>query len=143
MKTENKLKIGIGITAVLMIALIWATQLFTVSGIMRITFKHHFEMLTISVWPLLCYVIAKRLNFGKKFGFNPFAVDYIIHSVITVGLIWLFEELIFKYKYVSADVTAEIYMYVISVITFLLCNVKVKKLSRINVILCFLLQLPP
>lgn len=129
MKTENKLKIGIVVTAILMNALIWTSKMFNVADITKKGFQYHFEMLILSMWPLFCYVIAKRFKFGEKIGFKPFAVDYIIHSVITFGLIWLFEELIFKYKYVSADVTAEIYMYVISAITFLLYNIKVKKVK--------------
>lgn len=126
---ENKLKIGIVVTAILMNALIWAANLFNVTEFMKNNYQYHFEMLLISVWPLFCYVIAKRLKFGEKIGFKPFMVDYIIHSIITVGLIWLFEELIFKYNYISADVTAEIYMYVTSTIIFLLCNIKVKKVK--------------
>ena len=37
------------------------------------------------------------------------------------------EEIVFKYNYISADVIAESYMYVISVVAFLLYNIKVRK----------------
>ncbi len=128
MSTQNKLKIGITAIAVLLIAF-YTYCLFEYGGEYLSGIKSNAEMLVISLWPILCYAIAKYIRMGEKIGLKPFVVDCVAYNAVITGLIWILEEVIFKYSYVSADVTAEFYMYVISVIAFLLYNLKAREIK--------------
>lgn len=111
------------------VGLVSLSGIVTLSEIVGKTYIYNFEMLTVSLWPLLCYGIAKWMNIGNKIGFKPSVFDFIGYNVIVIGLVWLFEEVLFKYAYLSSDVVAEMYMYVIAVITFILYNLKGKRLK--------------
>ena len=102
---------------------------FIISEIVDKSIKYNTEMLVISLWPLLCYVISKHMKLGEKIVLKPFVLDCVSYNIVVIGLIWLLEEIVFKYNSISADVIAESYMYVISVVAFLLYNIKVKKIK--------------
>lgn len=112
-----------------LIGIISISGVLVLSEIAGKSIKYNTEMLIISLWPLLCYVIAKHIKLGEKSKLKPFMLDCVTYNIVVVGLIWLLEEIVFKYNYISADVIAESYMYVISVVVFLLNNIKVKKIK--------------
>lgn len=112
-----------------MIGIISILGVFIIPEIVDKSIKYNTEMLVISLWPLLCYAIAKHIKLGEKIRLKPFMLDCVSYNIAVVGLIWLLEEIVFKYNYISADVIAESHMYVISVVAFLLYNIKVKKIK--------------
>lgn len=112
-----------------MIGIISILGVFIIPEIVDKSIKYNTEMLVISLWPLLCYVIAKHIKLGEKIDLKPFVLDCVTYNIVVVGLIWILEEIVFKYNYISADVIAESYMYVISVVTFLFYNIRVKKIK--------------
>ena len=115
--------------ALSLIGIISILGVFIIPEIVDKSIKYNTEMLVISLWPLLCYVIAKHIKLGEKSKLKPFMLDCVTYNIVVVGLIWLLEEIVFKYNYISADVIAESHMYVISVVAFLLYNIKVKKIK--------------
>lgn len=114
-------------TGLLLIFGISVVGVLVISGITGKALKYNAELLTVAIWPVVCYGIVKYIKVGEKIGFRPFVCDFLACSLITVGLIFLSEEVLFKYASISADVIAEAYMYVISVVAFLLYNIKVRK----------------
>lgn len=112
-----------------LIGIISILGVFIISEIVGKSIKYNIEMLVISMWPLLCYVIAKHIKLGEKSKLKSFVLDCVSYNIVVVGFIWILEEIFFKYNYISADVIAEMYMYIISVIAFLLYNIKVKKIK--------------
>ncbi len=134
--------------AVLLIGIVLVSGNVILSAVMGKAVRYNAHMLIISLWPLLSYVLAKHIHVGGISGFKPFTVDFLAYNIVAVMLIWLLEEAIFKDTYISADVIAEAYMYVIAVVAYLLYGLKVRKVKPdkwdafcITVMICVTLAL--
>jgi len=113
--------------AVFLIGIALISGIVIISTVMGKTVRYNAHMLIISLWPLLSYMLAKYIHVGETVGFKPFTIDFLVYDIVTVVLIWLLEEAIFKDTYMSADTIAEAYMYVVAMVAFLQYGLKVRE----------------
>ena len=87
--------------------------------------KLNAQMIITGIWPVICSVLAKYINDKKTTGY--IVADFAIFNIFTISLIWILEEFALKYNHFSADITAEIYMYITALSSFLVFAKKTEK----------------
>lgn len=103
--------------------------IFVISDFTGTAIKQNAKMLITGLWPFICYAVAKLVGKEKLFKHRSFLLNFVCYSIIIMVIIWFLEEVTFKYKYISADVISQMYMYAVSVIAFLVYNLKIKKIN--------------
>lgn len=111
--------------SVVLYTIISISGLLTILHFSEKTFRYNAQMLTTGIWPIICGGIAKYIN-SEKSTRTPVA-DFALFNVVIILLIWFLEEKALKYNHISSDITAEIYMYITALYTFMIYSTHYRK----------------